>query len=226
MLKQLEQNGFAVVPEVISGTTCDYLIGAIETALKNKGSNHAMRNLAKNVPAVRELAESESIRSLARSILGENAFLVRSLFFDKTPEANWKVAWHQDITIAVQTKIETPGIGPWSMKDGVIHVQPPPRVLENMLTIRVHLDECDMENGPPQVLRGSHGKGKLNAKEIEAWRDSVEPVACIAPKGGALLMRPLLLHASSAARVPRHRRVVHLEFSAKKLPKGLQWAAA
>jgi ectoine hydroxylase-related dioxygenase (phytanoyl-CoA dioxygenase family) len=223
MLKQLEQNGFAVVPEVISGTTCDHLIGAIETALKNNGGNHAMRNLAKNVPTARELAESKSIRSLTRSILGENAFLVRSLFFDKTPEANWKVAWHQDLTIAVQEKIETPGFGPWSIKDGVLHVQPTVRVLENMLTIRVHLDECDLENGPLQVLRGSHGKGKLNAQEIDTWRGSGESVACVAPKGGVLLMRPLLLHASSSARAPRHRRVVHFEFAAEKLSGGLRW---
>ena len=224
MLKQLEQIGFAVVPEVISATTSDNLIDAIETALIENGGNHAMRNLEKNVPAVGELAESQSILCLAQSVLGENAFLVRSLFFDKTPDANWKVAWHQDITIAVHAKIEVPGFTAWSMKDGVMHVQPPASVLERMLTIRVHLDQCDMENGPLQILPGSHKTGKLTEKEILASRECIEPIACIVPKGGAVLMRPLLLHASSPARVPHHRRVVHLEFAAEKLVGGLRWA--
>ncbi len=224
MLKHLEQHGFAIVPEVLSGSTCHHLIGAIETAIQDAGRNHAMRNLAKNVSAVRELAESKSIVSLARSVLGKNAFIVRSLFFDKTPEANWKVAWHQDITIAVHTKIEAPDFGPWSMKDGVVHVQPPARVLENMLTIRVHLDECDLENGPLQVLPCSHKEGKLDAEQILSWKNRAKSVSCIVQKGGALLMRPLLLHASSAAQIPRHRRVIHLEFAAEDLPAELRWA--
>jgi hypothetical protein len=36
-------------------------------------------------------------------------------------------------------------------------------------------------------------------------------------------MRPLLLHASSPAADPRHRRVIHLEFAAEPLPGGLEW---
>jgi hypothetical protein len=43
------------------------------------------------------------------------------------------------------------------------------------------------------------------------------------PRGGALLMRPLLLHASSACVVPKPRRVIHLEFVAEHLPDGLEW---
>lgn len=224
MLKLLEELGFAVVPEVISIRTSDHLIDAMETALRNNEGNYAMRNLAQNVAAIRELAESKSILSLAQSILGENAFVARSLFLDKTPDANWKVAWHQDITIGVRAKVEVPGFGPWSVKDGIVHVQAPACVLERMLAIRVHLDECDRENGPLQILPGSHKEGKLNAKQILAWRERVEPVTCIVPKGAAVLLRPLVLHASFPARAPRHRRVVHLEFAAEELGGPLQWA--
>ena len=149
--------------------------------------------------------------------------MVRGILFDKTPGANWKVGWHQDLSIAVKKRVDVPGFGPWSEKAGVPHVQPPCAVLEQMLTIRLHLDECGEDNGPLRVLPGSHTKGKMAPQEIKAYRQATEPVICACPRGGALLMRPLLLHASSLATSPKHRRVVHLEFAAQPLPGGLEW---
>jgi ectoine hydroxylase-related dioxygenase (phytanoyl-CoA dioxygenase family) len=122
-----------------------------------------MRNLLERVPLVRQLCEQTPIRSLVEPILGVNCFPVRGILFDKISGANWKVPWHQDLTIAVREKHETEGFGPWSVKDGVVHVQPPVRVLENMLTMRLHLDDCDEGNGPLRVLPGSHCSGKLDA---------------------------------------------------------------
>jgi ectoine hydroxylase-related dioxygenase (phytanoyl-CoA dioxygenase family) len=155
--------------------------------------------------------------------LGLDAFVIRDLFFDKTSEANWKVAWHQDLTIAVRHRIDLPGFGPWSEKDGVPHVRPPVELLERMLTVRLHLDDCGEQNGPLRVLPCSHRHGKLDANAIRAWRAEVPAVVCTIKCGGVVLMRPLLLHASSPARRPEHRRVIHLEFAAEELPGGLQW---
>lgn len=64
---------------------------------------------------MRELATSSLIRALVEPILGPNFFPVRGILFDKIPGANLKVPWHQDVTIAVQEKIEAEGFGPWSM---------------------------------------------------------------------------------------------------------------
>jgi hypothetical protein len=50
--------------------------------------------------------------------------------------------------------------------------------------------------------------------------------ACITGTGGLLVMRPLLLHASSPAAHPTHRRVIHLEFGPSQLPHGVAWAMA
>jgi ectoine hydroxylase-related dioxygenase (phytanoyl-CoA dioxygenase family) len=102
-------------------------------------------------------------------------------------------------------------------------VQPPAAVLERMLTVRVHLDPCGVENGPVRVLPGSHTHGRLGTEEIARWREGGAPVPCTCGRGGALVMRPLLLHASSPATLPAHRRVVHLEFAADDLPHGLDW---
>jgi ectoine hydroxylase-related dioxygenase (phytanoyl-CoA dioxygenase family) len=172
------------------------------------------------------LAQQASVRSAAVAVLGSNCFPVRALLFDKTPSANWKVAWHQDLTIAVGARRDVDGYGPWSSKGGVPHVQPPIAILERMLAIRVHLDDCGPDNGPVRVLPGSHRARRLSVAEIDAWRRRVAEVSCIVPPGGLLVMRPLLLHASSAAKSPAHRRVIHIEYAATGLPEGLEWYEA
>lgn len=176
------------------------------------------------VPAVRDLASSDAVRSLVDPILGPAACPVQAIYFDKPPHANWKVPWHQDLTIPVRERIDVPGFGPWSMKAGIPHVQPPAALLERMLIVRLHLDASTEENGPLRVISGSHRHGRLGRDEIDRWRDQGKEITCLVPPGGALVMRPLLLHASSSARVPAHRRVIHLEYAAEPLPGGLDWA--
>jgi ectoine hydroxylase-related dioxygenase (phytanoyl-CoA dioxygenase family) len=182
-----------------------------------------MRDLLRAVPATRRLADSEALAGLVRPVLGPGAFVIRGLLFDKTPGANWLVPWHQDLTIAVKARTEAAGFGPWTVKAGVPHVRPPVAVLERMLTVRVHLDDSDAARGPLRVLPGSHLRGRLGAGATRDWLERMPAVSCLIPRGGALLMRPLLLHASSPADDPGHRRVVHLEYAADRLPDGVEW---
>lgn len=226
--QQIEADGFALVPQLASESEVENLLDALSSAHDESGARrnnagvYAMRNILQ-IAAVRDWAESEKVCAVLAPILGENYFPVRGILFDKTPGANWKVGWHQDLSIAVKQRVDIDGFGPWSEKAGVIHVQPPREILEEMLTIRLHLDECDESNGPLRVLPASHLRGKMTPSEINAFRAQTAPVACNSPRGGALLMRPLLLHASSPATSPRHRRVVHIEFAAHDLPNGLKW---
>jgi ectoine hydroxylase-related dioxygenase (phytanoyl-CoA dioxygenase family) len=226
--QQLEEYGFAIVPTVLRPESVDELAAAIEHAQAKRAgkSAHGLRNLLQAVPAVHRVSGSPAVRALVEPVLGSKAFVARSLLFDKTPAANWKVAWHQDLTIAVQQRLDVPGFSAWSVKDGVVHVQPPTAFLEQMLTVRLHLDDCDSSNGPLQVIPGSHKAGRLIAEQISEWRERQAATSCIVPCGGALLMRPLLLHASSPATRSAHRRVVHLEFAAASLPGGLKWHQA
>ncbi len=227
----VEREGFAVVPRVIDEGQTRRAISAIERAedspsvRRRRGGVYALRNLLDAVPELRELVEGTRLGRLASEVLGAPAFVVRSILFDKTPEANWKVAWHQDLSIAVGARRDAEGFGGWSEKAGVVHVQPPSEILERMLAVRLHLDASDEANAPLRVLPGSHLRGRLSAEAIARLVENSSVVSCHVPRGGALLMRPLLLHASSAARRPeRHRRVVHLEFAAGELPAGLEWA--
>lgn len=225
----LAREGFAIVSDVIDRTTLTTLLKALarvqpDAAVRERNSRtYAVRNLLAMVPEVRELARADSIRRLIDPVLGRGARVVRGILFDKTLDANWKVAWHQDLSIAVKRRAHTEGFGPWSFKAGVQHVQPPTHVLEQMLTVRLHLDHCGPENGPLNVLPGSHAHGVLSPAAIRRLCDNGAPVPCHVPAGGALLMRPLLLHASSSARTPGHRRVIHLEFADSELPGGLEW---
>lgn len=201
------------------------VVAAVESHLATlPGAGGAgLRDLAATVHEVAALAELPVARGLASAVLGREAFAVRTLFFDKNPAANWKVAWHQDLTIAVRGQREVAGFGPWSVKAGIPHVQPPVAVLERMITLRLHLDACDAGNGALRVLPTSHLAGRLTAAAIQTWREREPELTCAVPRGGILLMRPLLLHASAPAVHPRHRRVVHIEFAAEDLPGGLAW---
>jgi ectoine hydroxylase-related dioxygenase (phytanoyl-CoA dioxygenase family) len=226
--ERVRREGFAVVPGVLDEQALlafEESLAAIESGagVLRRGGVYAIRNLLEVLPAARELARASAVRALVEPVLGAGCFAVRGVLFDKTPAAPWKVAWHQDLTVAVRARVETEGFGPWSMKAGVVHVQPPARVLEGVLAVRLHLDDCGESNGPLKVLPGSHLAGRLSAEEITRWRERVRPVTCVVPRGGAVLLRPLLLHSSPAPRLPRRRRVVHFEFAAAPLPQGLDW---
>jgi ectoine hydroxylase-related dioxygenase (phytanoyl-CoA dioxygenase family) len=212
---QVQRDGFAVIPACLDESTLESLSTEFDD------SHHPERNLL-SIQSVQALATSSFVREIMEAILGPGCFAVRGIFFNKTRTSNWKVAWHQDLTIAVRERKNVEGFGPWTMKAGVIHVQPPCEVIAEMLAARLHLDESGIDNGPLRVIAGSHRKGRLSAEQIANWNKETA-VTCTVPKGGALVMRPLLLHASSSCVVPKSRRVIHLEFAAAELAHGLDW---
>ena len=219
----LEQQGFALLPRFASPESTEELRdAAAEISFTSKRAG--IRDLLRASSRVAAFASSLEVIEQLAAFTHARPFAVRGILFDKTPEANWLVAWHQDLTIAVRERREAEGFDPWSVKDGTPHVQPPADLLARMLTMRLHLDDCDAGNGALRVLPGSHAHGKLSATQITEWRARTPEHVCEARAGDALLMRPLLLHASSPASTPRHRRVIHLEFAVDELPDGLAWA--
>jgi ectoine hydroxylase-related dioxygenase (phytanoyl-CoA dioxygenase family) len=226
MNAELSEKGFAIIRKVLSDATVADLISDLSrldssgAARCRNGTAFGVRNLLNLSPKIREFAASRAVRKLAESILSKNAKVVRAIYFDKTPEANWKVPWHQDLTIAVREKREAEGFTAWTRKAEIWHAQPPTQILERMLTLRFHLDDADETNGALKVVSGSH-KRRLSSAEV---RMIAKPVTiCEAARGDVLLMRPLLVHSSSAGTNPRHRRVIHFEVSADDLPGGLNW---
>ncbi len=186
----------------------------------SESGNSCVRHLRKRSAFFDALAFSDSLRNFL-----PDAFQpVRSILFDKTKRQNWPVAWHQDLAVAIAAKQEVSGYGLWSEKEGFPHVQPPRKLLENMVTIRLHLDDTPSTNGALRVIPDSHLSGKIPSAEISELAKSAE-VVCECRAGDILLMEPLLLHASSRAEFPKRRRVVHFEYACDgDLHPDLRWA--
>ena len=223
---QVAANGFAIIPQFIDATTCDHLREeSVRLLAGGELRRGGLRGVLRISEIFRELVRADATRQVMESLLGAGCRVVRSILFDKTPASNWLVPWHQDTTIAVCTRQEVAEFGPWSVKDGVSHVRPPSRVLEKMLTLRIHIDDSGIGNGPMLVVPSSHARGVVAENSIDSKMCDKQAVECSTPVGGAVLMRPLTLHASRRAVNPEHRRVLHLEFAAKDaLPAPLEWA--
>ncbi len=226
------KQGFAVLEKCLSAETVARFVELTELARENSDSEsavansagvYALRNLTDVVPETTELVRNQAVRGIVESILGSNAFLIRSTLFDKTNGANWGVFWHQDLSIAVEQRHDVDGFHAWTRKAGVQCVQPPVELMAQILTMRLHLDDCRADNGALKVLPGSHVSQRLTSDRIEQRAASGGETICEVPTGGAVLMCPLLLHASSPMERSGHRRVIHFEFAAFELPSPLKW---
>ncbi len=222
LARRLATDGFAIVGRALGPAMLRRLLGSLAAPADDRPGR---RNLLHENAVVREIAVAPALAGLASKLGGGRMFPVRAILFDKSPAANWAVPFHQDVAIAVRERREAPGFGGWSVKAGVVHCQPPDDVLAGLLAVRLQLDDCGPENGPLEVLPGTHRAGRLDEPAIERLRAAARPYPCLVPVGGALAMRPLLLHASARARWPGHRRVLHVEYASRPLPHGLQWHA-
>jgi ectoine hydroxylase-related dioxygenase (phytanoyl-CoA dioxygenase family) len=148
----------------------------------------------------------------------------RATLFEKSLHSNWLVVWHQDTALPLRQRQDVHGWGPWSVKEGVICAHAPALALEQVLAIRVHLDDSDAKNGSLRVLPQTHTLGVLSDDAIHDMATRTPAVDCHIPIGGILLMRPLLVHSSSKAKCEAaHRRVLHIEYaSCLSFPGGIE----
>lgn len=220
-------DGLAILPglycpdEVAAMLRCVEKAPASSPNFRRSKEVFAIRDLLGEVPDLWPLLDTPALRQLLAPLFPESCHLVKAIYFDKPARSNWLVAWHQDLMINVDRRTDLPGYGPWTQKPEGVAVQPPVSVLENVCTIRIHLDDCDGSNGALKVVPGTQRRGVLLPVEWAALTPTA--AVCAVPAGGAMLMRPLLLHASSRSTSNRPRRVIHLEFASAELPAGLRW---
>jgi ectoine hydroxylase-related dioxygenase (phytanoyl-CoA dioxygenase family) len=217
--KEFEQRGHAIAPRLADGREIATAARALERLdLPRAGT----RNLL-DLPWCRALVQRIKRRLSNANALPASYVAVQCTLFDKTADRNWLVALHQDLSIPVRSRINHPSLGAWSNKEGGVFVQPPAEVLEGLVAARLHIDECGPESGPLKVVPGSHLGGRLCGRAAIEMRARIGEVPCLAASGDVLLMRPLLLHASSKALAPSRRRVLHMLFGPPALPHGLEW---
>jgi ectoine hydroxylase-related dioxygenase (phytanoyl-CoA dioxygenase family) len=224
----LQETGFTIIENVFTAeevTAIIETINSIDTsgpAFRKTSDLFAIRRFVKEVPAIGPLIFNSRLRTMIDQLFGPEYFLVKSIYFDKPEQSNWFVAYHQDLTISVNEKKQVAGFDQWTVKNDQFAVQPPVALLENIFTIRIHLDDTDENNGALKIVPGSHRKGIYRPETID-WNTEKE-VVCKVQSGGIMIMQPLLLHASNKTTNNNKRRVIHLEFSNQLLPGELQWA--
>jgi ectoine hydroxylase-related dioxygenase (phytanoyl-CoA dioxygenase family) len=206
-------NGYQLIDDFLTPHEVDNFNRAASTLTLSPKSG-GIRNIEQKLPYAQELISSDKLLNAAQKYLKGTPQFIRAILFNKTPENNWLVSWHQDKTIAVSDKFEKTGWGPWTLKAGVHHVQPPLEVLNNMVTFRIHLDDTNENNGCLKLIPGSHHEGVMTHAEIQSYIKDKAVVTCLAKAGSALVMRPHLLHSSSKAFSPSQRRVLHIEYRA------------
>ncbi|PSL45461.1 phytanoyl-CoA dioxygenase PhyH [Chitinophaga niastensis] len=226
--EELAVRGFIVIDNVFSASEIAAIIAAIAAAdtsgpaFRKTSDLFAIRQLLKIIPGINKHVFTPGLQTLIQQIFGTDYFPVKSIYFDKPGQSNWFVAWHQDLTISIDKKLAIDNYGPWTVKQDQYAVQPPVDILESNFTIRIHLDDTDETNGALKVIPGSHLKGIYRAETIDF---STSPdVSCRVKKGGIMIMRPLLMHASGRSSNGHSRRVVHIEFTNRQLPEGLKWS--
>lgn len=233
-IEQIDRQGYAVVPGVFSSAQVDAIIAGVTPALdaadetagslrSGDGGVYAARNILDLWPAAGTVWRRPPLPGILQAVLGPDYGLVRILFFDKPPQRTWSLPWHKDLTIAVKNnRIPSAHFQRPTRKAGVPHVEAPRELLENMLTLRIHLDEVTDENGPMRILPGTHRSGKTLVAGTAAAKN------ILVDRGDVLVFRPLLTHGSASSRegTDRHCRVLHLEFAGnKELPDGYSWHA-
>ncbi len=223
---QLNKDGFAIIEDVFTIKEIDEIQSKIDhlqhTNWNFRASKDlfAIRHFLKENTDIQALIFNSRLKELLQNF-GKTYALVKSIYFDKPPKANWTVNWHQDLTIAVKNKVNLVNFKHFLPKDDYFSVQPPDDYLLDMLTFRIHLDDCKKENGALRVVPQSHQKIQ-DSRDLPPSFFENEQV-CEVKKGGLLLMKPLLWHSSRRVESKENRRVIHLEFSSLSLPADLLW---
>jgi len=223
--RSVEEHGFAIIPDVLGQEDISRLSGDLADAMLRRsraGVRHALRN-----PAVAVLARDSRLLGIAKDVLGSEAFPFRATLFDKSPDSNWLVVWHQDTALPLRNKQEAQGWGPWSVKDGIIYAHSPADALSQVLALPVHLDDSTEQNGPLRVLPATHTLGVLTDDEIHQLSTQVSAVNCLVQGGGVVAIKPLIVHGSSKSQSENSRRVLHIEYAASEFTaEGLHLAVA
>lgn len=203
---KLDDQGFTVTKTLVEPTTLEALLTTIFIA-----GEAGTRCLLDN-PVVRTVAIQLRRELSIQGLLDESSVAVQAIAFDKTPDANWKVTWHQDLMFPFACRTDSDGYNIPCIKDGVNYARPPSEILSAMTAVRLHLDDCDETNGPLRISPGSHKNGIINSSDIAEHLARNGEFTCLANEGEVILMKVLALHASSPASSPKHRRVLHIVY--------------
>lgn len=218
VIQGLEESGFAILPQFLSLEFVEEIISIVENR-SDLETPHGVRNFFSFFPELLPVFKENVIEPL----LGEAFLPIRTIYFDKVSGKNWNVAWHQDTTINVVGALPSTGFNNASDRGEFLSVEPPSEIIDNIVTIRVHLDDANESNGCLRVLPDSHKLGRVKSEDLLGMVENSALHDCVVHRGDIMLMKPFLFHSSRKSVEPTHRRVIHMECCSAKLPAGLEW---
>ncbi|GGE96859.1 hypothetical protein [Flavobacterium limi] len=114
-LHEINSNGFTIINLVYTESEIEKLISIIENTTESNPENatfrksqdlFAIRQFHKEVPESLDFIFNQNLKHIIEETFGEGYFITKSIYFDKPEKSNWFVAYHQDLTISVNKKIE------------------------------------------------------------------------------------------------------------------------
>jgi hypothetical protein len=201
-----DNDGYAIHPNVLGDAECDSLIATLD-ALPGRAIRAGRRHLMA-LPEIAAMANDPRMTALAK-----RGVPFRATYFDKSPQSNWLVPWHQDTALPIASIDDESGWGPWSVKEGIRYAHAPAWALRQVTALRLSLDDSGEDNGPLRVISHSHELGVLSDDEVAEQAQCRSHDTCLVPRGGVLAMSPLIIHASGKATSDRPRRVLHIEYA-------------
>lgn len=199
---QLERHGYEILQDCISHQELERINAAVSD-YDERGTRTLLRNSTVNDIAHTCIDRLPALNGLIPLL---------ATYLPKSFDNNWFVSLHRDEVVPIQQY--HPGQG-WvlpTVKEGIPHAKPPKALLSQCIALRLQL--TNTSEGALKLLPGSHEPSKKPSAEI---------VASVLP-GGALLMRPSILHASSKLKTPGIvRRVLHILYGPVKPPEPFQW---
>ena len=226
---EVEKMGYAIIDGVFSSNEIEAIIEEIEkesnsskVTFRKSKNLFAIRQFLKEIPSIGNSLFNNNLKNVLKTLFNESHFVVKSIYFDKPEESNWFVSYHQDLTISVDKKLDIEGFSNWTNKENQFSVQPREEILKSIFTVRIHLDDTDENNGALKVIPKSHSNGVVRLDTFN-FQNGDEKI-CSVKKGGIMIMKRLLFHASNKTINKERRRVIHIEFSSLALPKELSWS--
>lgn len=120
--QQLFDNGFSVMENIYSDEEIQNILTIIDQTdssnetFRKTNDLFAIRQFLREIPTVIDLIFTENLKSVMKEIIGEDFFVVKSIYFDKPETSNWYVPYHQDLTISVDKKMEIKNFELWTTK--------------------------------------------------------------------------------------------------------------
>ena len=224
MVDELAVSGFALYPGAVAEPELVRLLDACSPTAETKQSRHpsgatyGIRGLLWSSTNLRSELDHSGVSAIARAAIGQAAFPVDAIFFDKQSDANWSVPGHQDR----QMPVDIESVVPKSIRNGIAYAEPSVQTLSALVALRIHFDGVGSDGGALEVVPGSHRRGVLGP---EAIRETplAEYRPCAAARGDILVLRPLLLHRSGRLVGANHRRVLHVVYASEQPPDGARW---